>query len=64
MPADDPLTPAEQAFRDLLQKPAEFARWAADVRAQWEATAAGKAAVARCHVKIGGFRMKPRKDAA
>jgi hypothetical protein len=32
---DDPLTPAEEAFRELLQDPRGYARWAARVRSRW-----------------------------
>lgn len=32
----DDLSPAELAFRQLLSRPAEYARWAAGVRLAWE----------------------------
>lgn len=58
MPAqDDPLTPAELEFRALLADPQALREWAAQARARWEATPAGKAAVARCYKTIGGFRQ-------
>lgn len=41
---DDPPSPAERAFLDLLRRPAAYARWAAQVRAEWVAR---KKAVAR-----------------
>ena len=36
MAANDPPSPAEREFLELLSRPAAFAVWAADVRAQWE----------------------------
>lgn len=33
---DDPLSDAELAFVRMLQRPAAFAAWAAEVRAQWQ----------------------------
>jgi hypothetical protein len=38
---DPPLTPAEQAFRELIARPKEYAKWAADTRRAWAATPAG-----------------------
>lgn len=58
----DDLTDEEQAFRALLDehvfesKTTIYARWARAVRAQWEKTPAGKAAVAARVRDVGGFR--------
>lgn len=41
---DDPPSPAERAFLDLLRRPVAYSRWAAQVRAEWVAR---KKAVAR-----------------
>ncbi len=41
------LTPEEQDFRALLEAPRQYAVWATEVRAAWEATPTGKAHVAR-----------------
>ncbi len=61
-PAD--LTEAEENFRALLTRPAEYSRWAAEVRTRWEASPEGKAALVRCHRDIGGFRLEVRKERA
>lgn len=58
------ITPAEQDFRALLDHPAEYSRWAASVRARWEASPAGQEALARCRQDIGGFRFESRKEKA
>lgn len=57
-PPGDDLTPAEQDFRALLQRPAAYAVWAAEARTRWEATPTGKAAVAARYRDVGGFRQK------
>lgn len=44
---EEPLTPEETAFRSLLGSPRQYAPWAAEARAAWEATPSGKAHVAR-----------------
>jgi hypothetical protein len=54
---DDPLTEAEERFQALLQSPSRFSKWAARVRAEWEKSPEGKAAVAKCYRTIGGFRQ-------
>lgn len=36
MPADDPLTPAELAFRALLEQPSALAEWCEAARTRWE----------------------------
>lgn len=33
----DPLSPAEQAFRDLQRSPRAYRLWADEVRRQWRA---------------------------
>ena len=54
---DDPLTEAEERFQALLQSPSRYSQWAARVRAEWEKSPEGKAAVAKCYRTIGGFRQ-------
>lgn len=39
--ADDPLTPAELAFRRLLADPQALHRWAERARQRWELNRAG-----------------------
>lgn len=63
-PADDPLTPEEESFRDLLSRPGELSKFAAWARQRWERTPEGKAAVARCYKTVGGFRQKTEKESA
>lgn len=58
MPPEDPLTPAELAFRALLESPRQLAEWAATVRAHWHATPEGRVATARVH---GGLLSSPGK---
>lgn len=58
---DEPLTPAEQDFRALLETPGRYAVWAAECRARWEASPAGKAAVQRCR---GGFQSSAGRKVA
>lgn len=36
MATDDPPSPAEVAFLELLSRPAAYAVWAAGVRLEWE----------------------------
>jgi hypothetical protein len=42
---DDGASPLELAFLALQARPVRYAEWAAEVRAAWEATPDGKAAV-------------------
>lgn len=57
MVTDDPPTEAEERFLTLLQDPRRYPKWAAKVRAEWELSPKGRAAVTRCYRDVGGFRM-------
>ena len=57
----DPLTEAEQAFREMLDRPvaawerkdSRYSRWAKGARDKWLASPAGVEAVRRLHERKG-----------
>lgn len=62
MPKDDPLTPEEQDFRDLLATPDRLHAFAEAARQRWETSREGRDHLARCYREVGGFRQPPPKE--